>query len=226
MQTRSNFCVTFDEKFIDKELADVLLDKCNSIFVGESNGRSTILFGEEGLAYTIKLGKKLNKIPPINWDLFPELLIVKKKLENITGENYNFCAVTSYPNGRAVIQKHRDKEIKSTSQICGISLGVNRRFKLSPMYSYDPPIILNLNHGSLYAILPPTNDHWVHEILPEDTEEARYSLTFRNIDNPLKVDDIKYCKGILKSGPRKGELCGNDISNLTDDYCGRHKKYS
>jgi alkylated DNA repair dioxygenase AlkB len=224
MQTRSNFCVTFDEKFIDNELADTLLEKCNLIFGNETTARSTMLFGKKDLAYTVTISKKMSKIPAINWELFPELLIVKQKLENITGENYNFCAINQYPNGRAVIPKHRDREIKSTSQICGVSLGTVRRFKLSPMYSYDPPLILHLNHGSLYALLPPTNDHWVHEILPDDTEEIRYSLTFRNILNPLKVDDIKYCNAILKSGQRKGEICGNNINNLTDDYCGRHKK--
>jgi hypothetical protein len=224
MQTRTNFCVTFDEKFLDNELSDLLLDQCNSIFGNENDNRSTILFGEKGLAYTVTIGKKMSKIPTIDWRSFPELLIVKQKLENITGENYNFCAINQYPNGRAIIQKHRDREIKATSQICGISIGAKRRFKLSPMYSYDSPVILHLTHGSLYTILPPTNDHWVHEILPDDTKEVRYSLTFRNIPNPLKADDIKYCKAIIKSGPRKGDLCGNNISNLTDEYCGRHKK--
>ena len=223
---RSNFDVTFDENFINKELADILLKKCGSMF-NQDNRRSTIILGEKDTVYS----ETYSRTPVIDWELFPELLIAKKQLEDLTSTKYNFCAIMCYPNGQAVIKKHRDKEIPKGSQICGVSLGESRRFKLTPIRSNDSPIIINLTHGSLYCILPPTNDHWLHEILPEESlfsgtreQTVRYSLTFRNIPNPIKIGDLKYCPALLKSGPKKGLPCNASIQILANDYCGRHNK--
>lgn len=215
----SNFDVTFDEKFIEDELSDTLLEKCNLIF-GQRDRRTTIILGVKDTLYS----ETYTRTPVIDWELFPDLLIVKQKLEDLTKIKYNFCAIMCYPNGQSVIKMHRDKEIPTGSQICGISLGCSRRFKLTPIKSRINPVILNLTHGSLYCLLPPTNDHWLHEILPEENCGVRYSLTFRNIPNPLKVSDLKYCPAILKSGPNKGLPCNACIQNLVNDYCGRHNK--
>ncbi len=211
------FNVSFDENFIDESLSNLLLEHCHLLFDNQYS-RSTLIFGDEGLVYTTSYTKALN------WSLFPELLIVKQQLETINDEIYNFCAIMCYPNGEAVIKKHRDKEIPPGSQICGLSLGATRQLKLSPIRSSYLPIILNLTHGSLYCLFPPTNDHWLHEILPSDTCEPRYSLTFRNIPNALKVTDLKYCPAIFKTGLRKGQVCGAWIQNSTQNYCKRHFK--
>ena len=216
----SNFNVTFDEKFIEDKLADSLLDKCNLIFGKNLDRRTTIVLGEKDTLYS----ETYSRTPVLDWELFPELLIVKKQLEDLTKVKYNFCAIMCYPNGQALIKKHRDKEIPTGSQICGISIGTTRRFKLTSIRSRISPIVLNLTHGSLYCILSPTNDHWLHEILPDKTDEVRYSLTFRNIPNPLNISDLKYCTALLKSGPKKGLPCNAGIQNLANDYCGRHNK--
>ncbi len=225
MQKRSNFNVTFDENFIDAQLADTLLEKCNILFENKSHGRrSSILTGQYGLTYNVTYRGRTSRTPVKNWDTVPELLQVKQRLESISKEHYNFCAIMCYPNGTAVIKKHRDKEIPTGSQICGISLGCTRQFKLSPIHSTDRPALLNLTHGSLYSLQSPTNDHWLHEILPDSSTTPRYSLTFRNIPNPTKITDIKQCSALLKSGPRKGLPCGVDVQNINDTYCGRHNK--
>lgn len=224
MNNEPRLNITYDEYFIDQEFADKLLDKCNILFKSKDNRRSSMILGDKGLVYTVAYQGKSSMTFAKDWSIFPDLLIVKEKLEKITGETYNFCAIMSYPNGSIVIKKHRDKEMVSGSQICGISLGCTRRFQLTPIKSNTDSIILNLNHGSLYCLLPPTNDHWLHEILPDNTEEARYSLTFRNVARPLTSDDIKYCPTLLKTGPKKGTPCGVMIRNQKDNYCGRHNK--
>jgi alkylated DNA repair dioxygenase AlkB len=219
-----NINVTFDEQFLDKDLANKLLDKCNGMFKYQNSKRSKLVFGNKGLVYTVTYQDKSKLTFAKDWSNFPDLLLVKDKLETLTGEQYNFCAIMSYPNGSAVIKKHRDKEMTLGSQICGISLGCTRRFQLTPIKTNCDPIILDLNHGSLYCLLPPTNDYWLHEILPDQTDKTRYSLTFRNVVNPLTSDDIKYCPAILKSGPKKGQKCDIIVHNQNNNFCGRHNK--
>lgn len=212
------------EQFISKELADILLEGCNSIFE-RSNIRECRIFGDDGLiyktTYNINGKEKITYNNTNSWSLFPELLIVKEWLEKYTSEIFNFCAIMMYADETVVIKKHRDKEIPTGSQICGISLGATRRMQLT---YYQNIKIMTLNHGSLYRLLSPTNDYWVHEILPEiEKRDVRYSLTFRNIPNAMHETEIKYCTAVLKSGKRKGESCGN-IVYKEGEFCGIHNK--
>jgi 2OG-Fe(II) oxygenase superfamily len=137
-----------------------------------------------------------------------------------------------YPHGDIVIKKHRDKEMTSGTSICGISVGTTRKIRFLPT-SYinaknSEGITLNLTHGSLYCMLPPTNDKWTHEILPENKEiGVRYSLTFRNMDINNMIKEIpkkQLCNAILKTGKRKGQECGTDTYyNKEHPFrCGRH----
>jgi hypothetical protein len=218
-----NYNVTFDEKFVADELADTLLDKCKILFSNKSTAtRSSVIFGDKGLVYVVSYKGNTRKTLVKEWSEFQDLLTIKDKLQRLTGETYNFCAIMKYPDGSAIIKKHRDKEMTKGSQICGISLGATREFKLSPINGVGGSHRLNLTHGSLYCLLPPTNDFWLHEILPSDTKEERYSLTFRNVPSPLKQEELKYCSAILKSGIRKGEKCGSWV--CTGELCGRHNK--
>lgn len=213
------------EDFISKELADLLLKQCNLKF-NRNNIRSCHLFGDDDLIYKTSYFNKTNGKEKItynetnSWSTFPELLIVKDWLEQYTGDRFNFCAIMMYADESVVIKKHRDKEIPSDSTISGISLGATRRMQIT---HHQNSKIIVLNHGSLYRLLPPTNDFCLHEILPEtEKRDVRYSLTFRSIPNAMSVNDIKYCPAILKSGKRKGEICGNIAYN--GEKCGIHNK--
>jgi hypothetical protein len=220
-----NLNISFDQHFIDINLANKLLNQCHYFFKNDDTFRSSMLFGDAGLIYTVTYKNKLSKYTSTSWDVFPDLLIVKNKIEEITKEHYNFCAIMRYANGNVVIKKHRDKEIPKESQICGLSLGATRQFQLTSIKNVNQTYKLTLNHGSLYCLLPPTNNYWLHEILPDpDCTDVRYSLTFRNINNALTVNDIKYCQAFIKTGPRRGQYCHCNINNLTDIYCGKHKK--
>ena len=92
--------------------------------------------------------------------------------------NFNVCVIQQYPNGKYGIQKHRDKEMNG--MICGISVGQTRTLS---MYKYNTNVLNQpLNNGSLYLILPPTNDFFLHAIEKDSSRGVRYSLTFRYKD--------------------------------------------
>lgn len=176
--------VDFYSRFISRKRGNLILSKCDALDWQSLKRRSNIIFGNEGLVYSVTFynsghPKTLDRhVRP--WSDFPELIPIKKRIEKKTGSICNFCAVMRYPDGNIVIKKHRDREMIHGTSIFGLSVGSVRKFKLSKAFKQD--ITLNLTHGSLYAIKPPTNDSWFHEILPDpDISEVRYSLTFRTL---------------------------------------------
>lgn len=215
--------ILLDDDYLDRELADRLLLQCKKIFGNNQVGnqvRSRKLFGDEGLVYNVTYQNKTSYTKTTPWHVFPDLLIVKEQLEKTTNIVYNFCAIMMYANENVVIKAHRDKEIPINAQISGISLGSTRRMKLTKIKGSETKELILL-HGSLYQLLPPTNDFWLHEILPETHyTDVRFSLTFRNVPKPMKEKDIIYCNAILKSGTRKGQIC-HCIANK-GTLCGRH----
>ena len=99
-------------------------------------------------------------------------------VEDVIGEKMTVCAIQCYPNGPIEIKKHYDKEMKFGTKICGISLGSQRKLELS---RFEKTHELQLPHGSLYVLNPPTNNNWMHAIPPQpEVHGARISLTFRN----------------------------------------------
>jgi alkylated DNA repair dioxygenase AlkB len=212
--------VTLDEQYLTKELADQLFACCDTLFYNYDTIRQCKLFGVKDLIYTTVYQGKTSYAEATSWDQFTELLIVKEQLESTAGKSFNFCAIMRYANETIVIKKHRDKEIPKGESICGISLGATRRMLLSTIQGNTKELVLT--HGSLYQLLPPTNDFWLHEILPESyTTGVRYSLTFRYVPNAMHSKDIVYCPKILKSGPNKGLQC--HCIAYDGKYCGRHK---
>ena len=130
-----------------------------------------MLFGDKGLAYHVDFSNGSRDYPVEEWT--PELAAIKHTVDTV-------CAIQYYPHGEVGINAHRDKEMKSETKICGLSLGVTRTLSImrgSKQYQ------LPLYHGSLYVFNPPTNDYWAHEI-PVESEVTlpRLSLTFRNYE--------------------------------------------
>lgn len=194
---RQGLSILFDKSFLIKDEADKIFSFCDNLNWKKTqtgdifNKRLNITFGEKGLVYNVTFSNKIINRNVIDWSEYPELLTLKTKVEDLTTNTapngYNFCAIMRYPNSSTIIKKHKDKEMVSGTSICGISVGATRNFKLSPpttnYFSDCSPLILSLIHGSLYCLLPPTNDYWCHEILSGTlkSNNVRYSLTFRNV---------------------------------------------
>lgn len=269
-----NLNATLNKQFLDSNEADIIFDKCKRLQWPPSYTyrRVNITFGEEGMVYTVNIKGNTIHREVQNWDNFQELITIKRKLELVSGLTFNCCAIMRYENEKIIIKKHKDKEMNG-NPIYGISVGSTRRLQLSPPTSIKTnpiitkvsraellsPVILELNHGSLYTLHPPTNSYWTHEILPEiEHTTTRFSLTFRSVNllpkikSPLpkndsikissikvpgnkissnKVSNVRMCQAIIKTGMRKGELCGCKIQSKAFElpssntvFCKRHMK--
>jgi alkylated DNA repair dioxygenase AlkB len=140
-----------------------------------STRRSNITYGDAELVYTIEWYGKVTYRKAQPW--LPQLLDIKTKLEEITGNVFNICVVQRYPNGKIGIKPHRDKEMTHGTSIIGVSLGATRVLRMT---GKGKSLKLSLNTGSAYCLNPPTNDIWCHSILEDNTTAPRISLTFRN----------------------------------------------
>lgn len=111
---------------------------------------------------------------------------IKHKVEVFTGKKFNFVLINRYKDGADKIGKHCDSEssLGVEPTIVGVSLGAIRDVCFAP-YKFIPQILSNritlqLDHGSIFVMYPPTNDHWTHEIPKRaNVNKPRISLTFR-----------------------------------------------
>lgn len=108
----------------------------------------------------------------------PELLDLKKMIENVTGANYNSVLLNLYRTGADSVGMHADneKELGTNANIASVSLGATRRFELA--YQTEK-LVYNLTHGSLLVMSGTTQHHWKHGIPKADCREPRINLTFR-----------------------------------------------
>jgi alkylated DNA repair dioxygenase AlkB len=123
------------------------------------------------------------------WTDVPPLIETKAIIERLVGIDLNVCIIQKYANNSIGIKRHRDKEMTPGTSICGVSLGQKRILRISPpTFLHTESFDINLNHGSLYVLKPPTNDYWFHEIPPQvqESDGVRYSLTFRNYKAPQR----------------------------------------
>ncbi len=139
--------------------------------------RKVAWFAEDGIPYTYsnstKVGLVFNK----------ELLNLKAKVEEITGEFYNACLLNLYHNGDEGMGWHSDdeKSIVPESSIASLSFGTDRKFSLKHKITHQT-VSLILENGSLLEMKGLTQKNWKHS-LPKSkkTTQARINLTFRKM---------------------------------------------
>ena len=218
--------------------------------------RTNILFSDAGLMYsTVYFQKRYSRLVH-PWDELEMLTELKQLVEGETSTSYNCCSIMRYPTPDVGIGRHRDKEMILGTTICGLSFGAPRTFKLyPPNYGVDRSveehvISVRLQSGSMYAMFPPTNSLWTHEIAKESeesisedlTSHVRYSLTFRNAppttlctreylhgieerEQKLK-EEIQICTATYLSGKNKGQKCthpSKPVYSSNEPRCGIHK---
>ncbi|GBN78010.1 DNA oxidative demethylase ALKBH2 [Araneus ventricosus] len=135
-------------------------------------------FGEEGIQYTFS--RKTFVAKP--WT--PVLRLLKENADTFLpdGQLYNYALVHLYKDGTHSISPHKDdeKDLDPLSPIVSFSFGEERKiifrrkgYKKSEM---------NLEHGSVLVMKPPTNAFWTHEIPKQkNVVDARINVTFRRI---------------------------------------------
>jgi alkylated DNA repair dioxygenase AlkB len=109
----------------------------------------------------------------------PELLILKKKIEDTTKVEYNSVLLNFYRDGTDSIGAHADneKELGINPNIASISLGATREFILQ---NKNNSLSYQLTHGSLLVMSGAVQQNWKHSIPKVPSlKEGRINLTFR-----------------------------------------------
>lgn len=119
----------------------------------------------------------------------PELLELKKKVEEITGETYNSCLLNLYHSGEEGMAWHSDgeKDLKKNGAIASLSFGASRKFAFKHKETKEVVTII-LEPGSLLVMKDETQTHWLHRLPPTKTvQNPRVNLTFRTIEIEEKI---------------------------------------
>jgi alkylated DNA repair dioxygenase AlkB len=139
--------------------------------------RKVAWFGDQPFEYTYSKRTKHAKL----WT--PELLELKKKCEEVTGETYNSCLLNLYHDGSEGMAYHSDaeKDLKKHGAIASLTFGAERKFLFKHKTENEKAEVF-LENGSLLVMKGTTQDHWLHR-LPTTTKvkSPRVNLTFRTI---------------------------------------------
>lgn len=122
------------------------------------------------------------KMIPHPWT--PELLQIKKQVEEITGHTYNGVLANLYRHGMDSMGWHSDdeKELGANPEIASVSLGAERLFRFRHKRDKKQIIKIPLKHGSLLVMKGSTQHYWQHDVPKQPKiSEPRINLTFRSI---------------------------------------------
>lgn len=147
--------------------------------------RKQATYGDAGLTYTFS-GLTLSPRPWI-----PILERIRDRVSGATGHTFNFVLINRYKDGYDHIGEHRDdeRELAPGIPIASVSFGACRDFFFRHKDSRGKSparrvagVRLQLAHGSLLVMKPPTNTHWYHSLpVRKKVLAPRVNLTFRKI---------------------------------------------
>tara|TARA_B100000497_G_C7686989_1_gene416604 strand:- start:662 stop:1264 length:603 start_codon:yes stop_codon:yes gene_type:complete len=173
------FNQTEADHFLKKLLYNIEWKNDEVIIFGKKiiTKRKVAWYGEKQFEYTYS---KITKQAQI-WTT--ELLELKTKVEEKTGESFNSCLLNLYHNGNEGMGWHSDdeKNLKINGSIASLSFGEGRKFSFKHKKSKEKVSIF-LEHGSLLVMKGETQRHWQH-MLPTSKKILipRVNLTFRTI---------------------------------------------
>ncbi|KAJ8005669.1 hypothetical protein DPEC_G00120330 [Dallia pectoralis] len=172
---------------LEEEVVYLKGDKAKIQIFGKVHNvpRKLATYGDIGLTYTYS-GVSHQANP---WT--PTLGCIRDAVTEATGQAFNFVLINRYKDGRDHMGEHRDdeRELDPLCPIASVSLGAHRDFVFRHHEARGKwhrrqidPVKLELAHGSLLLMNPPTNTHWYHS-LPARRRvlTPRINLTFRRI---------------------------------------------
>jgi len=120
-------------------------------------------------------------LQPLYW--LPELLEIKKKIEEKAQTEFNSVLLNLYRNGNDSISWHTDAEPElGVNPIIGsVNFGETRKFQLKHKNTQEK-FDIDLTHGSALIMQGELQHYWQHQV-PKTTKpiKDRINLTFRNI---------------------------------------------
>ncbi|MEB3258749.1 MAG: alpha-ketoglutarate-dependent dioxygenase AlkB [Cyanobacteriota bacterium] len=125
---------------------------------------------------------------PLPWS--EPLLNLRRQVEAHLGVAFNSLLLNRYRHGQDCMGWHADDEheLAPNHPIASLSLGATRtlRFRPRPGGTGGETFGMELHHGDLLVMHPPTQSHWHHALPPRQrVREERLNLTFRLISLPL-----------------------------------------
>ena len=176
--------IYFAEQFMDSEGATQLLhlllarpEWARRRFMGRPLPRSEIYMGDPGTNYTYS-NRAYVPLP-----LIPEVDILRRKVEEATGERFNSVLINLYRDGKDSVAPHSDAEPEygRNPVIASVSLGAARLFRIKQING-NGRWEITLRHRSLLVMAGETQHNWRHGIPKDPTcAEPRINLTFRRI---------------------------------------------
>jgi alkylated DNA repair dioxygenase AlkB len=139
--------------------------------------RKAAWYGDTDYLYTYSNTTK----QALTWT--PELLELKKLVEDISGETFNSCLLNLYHNGDEGMAWHSDAEktLIKNGAIASVSLGAGRKFLFKHKVSKQTVEVF-LQHGSLLVMKGATQTNWLHRLpTTKKVSQPRVNLTFRTI---------------------------------------------
>jgi len=199
---KDNLYLLYRDNFIAKDKADIYFnifekkleynpqEESFVIVAGKKHNikRQQVAYGDTGTFYEFSG----NVVHAKSWDsddiVCKLLKSIKKKVEVMSGEKFNFVLINRYNDGNDTIGYHSDdeKDLVEYASIAGVSFGQERDI-LFKEKNFVPkiksPVSLQLDHGSLILMKYPTNGYWKHSIPKRaGAKKPRISLTFRKMN--------------------------------------------
>lgn len=141
--------------------------------------RLTAWYGDPTRSYTYS-GIAMQ---PHDWT--ESLRSLKTCVEAIAGVSFTSALLNFYRTGQDGVSWHADDEpeLDPEAPIASVSLGATRRFSFKHQRDRAlPKLHVELAHGSVLVMLPPTQEHWLHQIAKtRKPVGSRVNLTFRVI---------------------------------------------
>jgi len=129
---------------IPPALAKQCYDYFSALTGKDTKTRSSVLFGDEGVVYTVNYKETIHNTQVVPWSYSSLLVTIKGLVEQVTQHHFTVCSVQHYPNGNVGIGPHRDREMVQGTAIIGLSLGATRSIIFSregypPIHTLYPP---------------------------------------------------------------------------------------
>ena len=167
------------DDYFEKLMQNIAWENDQAIIFGRqiTTKRKVAWYGDQGYEYTYS---NVNRYA-LPWTV--ELLELRQRVEQLTGERFNSCLLNLYHTGEEGMSWHSDDEtdLKKNSAIASLSFGAERKFAFKHKQSKEK-VELYLEHGSLLVMKDATQSHWLHRLPPtKKVSTARINLTFRTI---------------------------------------------
>lgn len=122
----------------------------------------------------------LRRSAPMVWT--PELLMIKEKVEVISGVRFNSVLLNYYRDGNDSVAWHSDNEkaLGPRPVIASVSFGQVRCFDIRCKQNHSEKYSIKLESGSLMIMKGDLQQHWEHRVAKSvQPMRARVNLTFR-----------------------------------------------